>query len=64
MEQEALDVLFEFKESRRQRSIVPSDVCEIISGEFQFGHNFRQLWLLEDLCGGGNYSLFIVFYYL
>ena len=28
-----LDVLFEFKESRRQLSMVPSDVCEIVSGE-------------------------------
>ena len=33
MEQETLEVLFEFKESRRQLSIVPSDVCKVVSGE-------------------------------
>ena len=32
MEQEALDVL-EFKESQRQLSIVPSDICEVVSEE-------------------------------
>ena len=37
MEQEqglsVVDVLFEFKESRRQLTAAPSDVCEIICGE-------------------------------
>ena len=33
MDQEVLDVLFEFRESRRQLSVAPSDVCEVISGE-------------------------------
>ena len=32
-EQGLLDVLFEFKESRRQLSVAPCDVCEIVSGE-------------------------------
>ena len=27
------DVLFEYKESRRQLSVAPSDVCEVNSGE-------------------------------